>query len=111
MDPKLNSVIGEPGDTYEMFARLSGRMSYTPGDGRMGDPDGRGPEVHEGDSPDLEVEELVVTNKRTGEQADLSRSPVAAFNNKSLLFRLYSGGVYNVDWDFHNGKVSLQIKP
>jgi hypothetical protein len=111
MDPKLNSVIGEPGDTYEMFVRISGQMSYTPGDGSMGDPDGRGPEVNEGDSPDIEVEELFITNKRTGEQVDLSRSPEASVNNRSLLFKLYSGGVYNLDWDFHNGKVSVHIQP
>jgi hypothetical protein len=114
IDPKLNDVIGEPGDTYEMFARLSGQMSYVPGQGEMGNPDSRGPEVQEGDSPEIEVEELWITNKRTGKQADLSRNPVAAVRNligqKSKLFALYSGGVYNIDWDFHNGKVSLSIK-
>jgi hypothetical protein len=66
IDAKLQDVIGEPGDTYEMFARLSGQISYTAGQGEMGNPDSRGPEVQEGDSPEVEVEELWITNKRTG---------------------------------------------
>jgi hypothetical protein len=116
MDPKLNSVIGEPGDTYEMFARLGGRINYIPARwDPSGGPDSDGPEVYEGDSPEIEVEELWITNKRTGKQADLSRNPAFAVSNllgqKSKLFALYSGGVYNIDWDFHNGKVSLHIQP
>jgi len=105
MDPKLSAVIGEPGDTYNMFARVSASLNYTPGQGEMGNPDGFGPEP--AGEPELETEELVITNNRTGQSTDLSRNPVA-YNGK--IFSTYMGSVYAVDWDFHNGKVSLHIK-
>jgi len=115
MDPKLNSVIGEPGDTYEMFVRIGGQVPYDPGYVNHLDPsDAEDDKVHE-DSLELDVEEFWITNKRTKNHIDLSRNPVASVNHyvssKSHLFSLYSGGVYNLDWDFYNGKVSVHIRP
>lgn len=99
--PSLQAILGRPDDSYTMRARVSVAVEYTKGLD-YGGGDARGDE--EARQPELYVEEFSIANDKTGKEADL---PVELARG---VIGFSPASVYLVDYDFHHGKVSINVK-
>lgn len=100
--PPLNAIIGEPGDQYELGARIIVTVQYSPGRYSGNPEDGSDPDDLGDDFMELDGASMI--NKRTGKEVVIPDNML-----EGKVIGMHGNPTYKVSYDFYNRKVSVNV--